>query len=201
MINIRLAVWTSLAAALIIVGAFITIPLSPVPIVLTNLFVIFAGLMLAPQWACAALLIYLTLGAFGLPIFAGGGGGLAHLFGPTGGYLFGFLGAALVAALIVRPQLNSHSIIHDAAVDYCVRYPHYINLNSHPITRDGAAAACATIVIYLCGIPWLMWRANLPLATAIAVGFYPFILFDSIKAVLAISLARAIRTTHFSPYR
>ena len=178
MINIRLAVWTSLAAALIIVGAFITIPLSPVPIVLTNLFVIFAGLMLAPQWACAALLIYLTLGAFGLPIFAGGGGGLAHLFGPTGGYLFGFLGAALVASLIVRPQLNSHSII-----------------------RDIAAASFATIIIYLCGIPWLMWRANLPLATAIAVGFYPFILFDSIKAVLAISLARAIRTTHFSPYR
>jgi biotin transporter BioY len=81
-------------AALIAVGGYLAIPIGPVPIVLQNLFVLVAALLLGSRWASAAVAVYLLAGACGLPVFAGGGGGLGHLFGPRGGYLFGFLAAA-----------------------------------------------------------------------------------------------------------
>src|SRR6056297_2752500 len=79
----------ALLVALISAGAFISVPIpgSPVPIVLQNMFVILAGLVLPAGWAALTVGVYLLLGAVGLPVFAGATGGLAHLAGPTGGFL------------------------------------------------------------------------------------------------------------------
>ncbi|GAB1481311.1 hypothetical protein MASR2M78_01260 [Treponema sp.] len=92
----------ALFAALTAAGAFIVVPLpfSPVPIVLQNLFALLSGLLLGPLLGSAAVATYLFVGALGAPIFAGARGGFAHFFGPTGGYLFGYLLSALVAGLI-----------------------------------------------------------------------------------------------------
>ena len=92
--DLQKLVLASLMAALIAVGGYLAIPIGPVPIVLQNLFVLVAALLLGSRWASAAVAVYLLAGACGLPVFAGGGGGLGHLFGPRGGYLFGFLAAA-----------------------------------------------------------------------------------------------------------
>ena len=92
----------ALGAASIAVGAFIAIPLplSPVPIVLQNFFILLIALVLGPRMGTASVALYLLLGALGLPVFAGGKGGLAHFFGPTGGYLAGFLLSAWVTGVL-----------------------------------------------------------------------------------------------------
>src|SRR4030067_426903 len=95
--KLRWIVLSSLMAALMAVGAYIHVPIGPVPIVLTNLFVLLSGLLLGSRWGLASAAIYLLVGAIGMPVFYGGKGGLAHILGPTGGYLFGFLLCACVA--------------------------------------------------------------------------------------------------------
>ena len=98
--KLRWMVLASLMAALAAVGAYIHIPIGPVPIVLTTLFALLAGLLLGSRWGLASMGLYVLVGAMGMPVFAGGQGGLAHLFGPRGGYLFGFVLAAWVTGFI-----------------------------------------------------------------------------------------------------
>ena len=105
--ELQSTVYASLFAALIACGAYlaIPIPISPVPIVLQNLFVLLAGLLLGGRWGLASVGIYLLAGAVGLPVFTGGKGGVAHFFGPTGGYLVGFAASVFVAGLIAHPAI------------------------------------------------------------------------------------------------
>ena len=92
----------ALGAASTAVGAFIAIPLpfSPVPIVLQNFFILLIALVLGPRMGTASVALYLLLGALGLPVFAGGRGGFAHFYGPTGGYLAGFLLSAWITGAL-----------------------------------------------------------------------------------------------------
>ena len=101
--HLRQMVYASLLAALTAAGGYIQLPIGPVPIVLQNLFVLVAGLILGPRWGLTSMGIYLLLGLVGFPVFAGGKGGLAHLMGPTGGYLLGFLAGCLDQRLDRRP--------------------------------------------------------------------------------------------------
>ncbi|MCP4718315.1 MAG: biotin transporter BioY, partial [Desulfobacteraceae bacterium] len=91
--QLKMTVYTALFVALIAMGAFIAIPIGPVPIVLQNMFVLLAGIILGPVWGLACVGIYLLIGLAGLPVFAGGTSGIGKLFGPTGGYLIAYLPA------------------------------------------------------------------------------------------------------------
>ncbi|NQU65132.1 MAG: biotin transporter BioY, partial [SAR324 cluster bacterium] len=73
--QLRPTVYASLFAALISAGAFMAIPIGPVPIVLQNMFVLLAGVILGWKWGVASVLIYLLAGAVGFPVFSGGRGG------------------------------------------------------------------------------------------------------------------------------
>ncbi|MFH2130143.1 MAG: biotin transporter BioY, partial [bacterium] len=95
--QLRLTVYAALFAALISAGAFMAIPIGPVPIVLQNMFVLLAGVLLGWKWGAASVLIYLLAGAVGFPVFSAGRGGVAHLLGPTGGYLLSYIPAVIVA--------------------------------------------------------------------------------------------------------
>ena len=100
---LRPMVFASLLAAFTAAGAFIAIPIGPIPIVLQNLFIFLSGLLLGPRWGAASVGIYLLAGVCGLPVFAGGTGGPARLIGPTGGYLMAFLPAVwLIGAISAR---------------------------------------------------------------------------------------------------
>ena len=79
----------ALFSVLIAVGAFIKIPVSIVPITLQTLFVVLAGLMLKKQ-AVYSVLLYVTMGLIGLPVFTAGGG-LSYVLIPSFGYLLGFI--------------------------------------------------------------------------------------------------------------
>ena len=158
----------ALFAALIAAGAFIKIPLVPVPVTLQTLFVLSASTCLPVPMALLSVVAYLVLGAIGLPIFTTGGG-IAALIGPTGGFLVGMVPAVLAGSLsmrIVPSKIRMASII---------------------------SAAVTTAVLYLVGIPWLAAALDIPLSAAIASGLLPFIVGDTLKIAITAAVAPAVR--------
>ena len=165
---LRMLVFASLMAALIAVGAFLAIPVGPVPIVLQNLFVLLAGLLLGRRWGAAAVGIYLLAGACGLPVFVGGSGGLGHLVGPLGGYLMGFLVAAWVIGFVAERAKGK-------------------------LIWEVSAMVTGSLIIYAIGVPWLMVMLGFGLHKALAVGMYPFLIGDALKIAAAVPIARSVR--------
>ena len=167
-IQLRMMVYASLFAALTAVGAFLAIPIGPVPIVFQNMFVYLAGLLMGSRWGLASVGVYLLAGACGLPVFAGGLGGIGRIIGPTGGYLVGYLPAVYVIGKI-------SARIHQRAV------------------YDVLAMVCGTVVLYACGVAWLKIVTGMTPAKAVAVGLLPFLVGDAIKIAAAAAVAKALR--------
>lgn len=155
-------------AALIAVGALfvalsaqIYIPTLPVPFTGQTFGVLLVGGALGFRRGLAALLLYLAIGAFGLPVFAEGDSGLAKLQGPTGGYLIGF---AAAAALVGRlAELGWDRRIGGAL----------------------AMMAIGTAIVYAVGVPWLKATTGLPWPDAVAIGMTQFLLWDAAKLAVA----------------
>lgn len=165
---LRPMVFAALFAALTAVGAYVAIPIGPVPIVLQNFFVMLAGLLLGSRWGVAGVGIYLLAGAVGLPVFAGGTGGLARFAGPTGGFLLGYLPVVFVIGKMVEG-----------------RPPR--------LWRDAVALILATLLLYLCGVSWLKIVTGMTLTKAVAAGMLPFLPGDGLKIAAAVLAARSIR--------
>ena len=163
---------TALFAALIAAGTFIAIPIGPVPIVLQNLFALLSGLVLGPLMGAAAVGLYLLAGILGFPVFAGGSGGIPRLLGPTGGYLIGYLLAALAAGFMAgRPRIT----------------------HTTPLPRLIAAVITGFLIIYVPGIIWLKILNKLSWTRALLAGFVPFILGDAIKGAAAVLIVPRLR--------
>ncbi len=163
-----MTVYAALMAALTAVGALIAIPIGPVPIVLQNLFVMLAGLLLGARWGAASMGVYLLAGALGLPVFAGGSGGIGRLLGPTGGYLVGFLPAVLLIGVVSGGKTRFWM-------------------------RDAIAVAGGSLVIYGFGLVWLNHITHMGWDRALAVGMLPFLPGDIAKGVAAVLAARSLR--------
>ena len=129
-------VLVALFAALIAAGAFIKIPLVPVPVTLTTLFVLLAALCLPPFMALSSIVVYLFLGGIGLPIFTSGGG-LAAMLGPTGGYLFGMIPAALLGSLIMSSNRGCHFL-------HCLNCVYLSCWTSMACIADGSFCRCSS---------------------------------------------------------
>jgi biotin transport system substrate-specific component len=165
---LRELVYASLFAALIAVGAFISVPIGPVPIVLQNMFVFLTGLLLGSRWGLASLAVYLMAGACGLPVFAGGSGGIARFAGPTGGFLLGYLPVVFLVGWIGERRPGR-------------------------LVRDVTGMICGTVVLYACGVSWLAMVTGMPLTKALAVGMLPFLVGDGLKIAAAALIARSVR--------
>jgi biotin transport system substrate-specific component len=166
--QLRMMVYASLFAALTAVGAFLAIPIGPVPIVLQNMFVYLAGLLLGGRWGLASVGVYLLAGACGLPVFAGGLGGISRFIGPTGGYLIGYLPAVFLIGKISQ-KANPRVVF------------------------DVLAMICGTLVLYAFGVSWLKIVTGMSPAKALALGMYPFLIGDALKIVAAAAIAKALR--------
>jgi len=160
-------VFASLMAALMTAGAYISIPVGPVPIVLQNMFVFLAGLLLGKRWGLASVAVYLLAGACGLPVFAGGTGGIGRIVGPTGGFLIGYLPAVFIVGYISEKG--------------ALRFGY-----------DLLAMAAGTVILYACGVTWLQNLTDKPWLT-LAVAMSPFLIGDALKIVAAAAIARATR--------
>lgn len=168
-------VWTALLGACIAVGAWLQLPIGPVPFTLQPLFVWLAGLLLGPWSGAAAAVLYLAAGVLGLPVFAGGASGLGVLFGPTGGYLLGFVLGAAVAGLARRRGQP---------------------LRWAPGLVAGVAAMAVT---YATGVTRLKVVLHLDWAKALLAGAAPFVLQDLVKVALAVAIARALTARRLAP--
>jgi biotin transport system substrate-specific component len=166
--QLRWTVLASLMAALTAVGAYIHVPLGPIPIVLSTLFVLLSGLLLGSRWGLISMGVYLLVGVIGIPVFAGGKGGLAHLFGPTGGYLLGFVLSAWVTGFISE---RSHGLL----------------------ILEILAVFVGSFAIYGLGIFWLKIITQMSWFKTLMVGMIPFLIGDAIKASVALVLAHAVR--------
>lgn len=96
------AFWIATFTILTGIGAQFEIAHQPVPYTLQTLFVILAGGMLGKRDGALSMILYVVLGLFGLPVFSGGGFGVARLIGPTGGYILAFPAAAYVVGSIIE---------------------------------------------------------------------------------------------------
>lgn len=154
---------------LLTISAKVSIPFFPVPLSMQTLVVIGLGLFLGPVRATLAVLFYLAQGAAGLPVFAGTpqqGIGLAYIAGPTGGFLIGFALQAFVAGALFRAGAG------------------------RTIWTSVAAAIVAAAAVYPTGLLWLGLVVGFD-KPVLAMGLFPFIPGDLMKAALAALLFAA----------
>lgn len=145
----------------------IPLPFTPVPITGQTFAVLLLPVMLGGWRGPAAVALYLVQGLLGLPFFAGATAGAAVLAGPSGGYLVGFLLAAVVIALLAGRGGGS-------------------------LARTAPALVAGNLVIYLCGVPWLARFVDGGLGAALTLGMTPFLIGDAIKLLAALMLAQGI---------
>lgn len=105
--------------ALIAVGAFIKIPIPPVPITLQFAFTLLAGLILGPKLGCLAVVIYILMGLVGIPVFTEGGG-FSYVLKPTFGYCIGFVFGTMIAGYIFRGWRLQKKISFRSALFGCL---------------------------------------------------------------------------------
>lgn len=156
-------------SALAAVCAHIALPLyfTPVPLTLAPFAVLLLGLLLSPRLAAATLLAYLAEGALGLPVFAPGpvfAGGLAHLLGPTGGYLLAYPFAAMLISYLWRHTQRGFA----SAL---------------------LSAAAGDLVLLACGAVWLAVLTHASAQSALTLAVLPFLPGDALKIAAAASLA------------
>ena len=164
---------------------FIAIPIGVVPIVLQNALAILSGVLFGTKLAGAPTALFLVAGLVGLPVYAGGGSGVAHWMGPTGGFLPGYLLGAIVAGLIAGvPTVEEKKITWKGVV------------------RISVAMFAGMIVLYIPGVwrfaQWAIGSGKVPgdssaFSYAMGACVLPYIPGDLLKTVVAIPVALKVR--------
>jgi biotin transport system substrate-specific component len=143
----------------------IPLPFSPVPITGQTLAALLIGALLGSRLGALCILLYISEGLLGVPVFAGGSAGLLRLLGPTGGYLAGMVLAAYVTGSLAERGWDRR-----------------------PLTA-ALAMLCGNIAIYILGLPWLAHFVGA--GHVLAAGLLPFIPGDLLKLAIAATLLPA----------
>jgi biotin transport system substrate-specific component len=163
------------ATAFVAACAHISLPLpfTPIPLTLQNFAVIMVGMALGPVAGFSAMVLYLAEGALGLPVFtpSGGPGGMAHLLGPNGGFLFSYPLAAAAAGWVVRALRPVISRFRSALV----------------------AATVATLPIFLLGAGWFAYYAHHNVSATWSLAVAPFIPGEIVKITTAAAIFSSIQ--------
>ena len=158
-----------MAALICILGPLsIPLPISPVPLSLTHLPIYFSVYLLGMKKGTVSYLIYLLLGLVGLPVFSGFSGGPGKLFGPTGGYIIGFIFMAIICGFFIDRWSDKWYL--------CLA---------------GMLLGCS--VCYLFGTVWLSYQSKLSFSVALMSGVIPFIPGDLIKILITLPLGAALK--------
>ena len=160
--------YIGLAVAVIAVCAWISLPVGPIPFTLQTLSVALVGALLGWKRGTAAVAVYILMGLVGVPVFAGFKSGIPALFGPTGGYIFGFLFAALLPALF--KLLPVKKVWARMALFYL-----------------GSILGLA--VCYFFGTVWFVLMYDCTVGYALVLCVTPYILPDLVKLAVAAFLA------------
>ncbi|PJI08978.1 MULTISPECIES: biotin transporter BioY [Clostridium] len=165
-IKTRDMILVALFAALTVVGGYISIPVGSVPISLQSFFSLLSGLLLGPYLGALSQLIYVILGIVGLPVYAGGTGGISSVFHPSFGYLIGFIIAPIIVGIITRSSKVG-------------------------ILRVAVACILGSLSIYIIGLPYMyiilryVSNVNIGILKTFETGFFIFIPGDAVKCIIA----------------
>jgi len=158
-----------MTALICLVGPMVVpLPMSPVPISLTNLAIYFGLYVLGTRRGCISYLLYLLMGFVGLPVFSGFSGGPGKLLGPTGGYLIGFVFMALIGGWFIDRWTDN-------------------------LAACFAGMALGTAVCYLFGTLWLAYQGQMTFPVALAAGVLPFLPGDACKIAIAMLAGPQVR--------
>ena len=146
----------------------IPLPFTPVPVTLQTLVVFLSGAILGPALAVCAIGLYIGLGLSGVPLFANTGGGILYLFGPTGGYLFGFLIAAWLIGSLAPLNREKNIFVFYAIV------------------------LLGMLAIYSFGGLWLKVGYGWNFKQIFFLGAVPFFIPDTLKAFIAAAICKKL---------
>lgn len=165
---IALPVAVVIFSLLTALGAHVAVPLgiTPVPMTLQTLFVLLAGVLLGPVAGATSQLLYLALGALGVPVFAMGGAGAPWILGTTGGYLMAFPMAAALSGWIAG--------------------------RNGRLLRTTVAFLTGTAVIFALGAAWLSVVTQLHAGALFAAAVLPFLPGAALKIAAGVVVARLI---------
>ncbi|MBQ9767376.1 MAG: biotin transporter BioY [Lachnospiraceae bacterium] len=165
----------ALMTALFCVLAPVTIylPVSPVGITLGTLLVYLTGTLLGAKLGCSSVLLYLALGFLGLPVFSGYTAGAGVLFGPTGGYLLGYLPCVVFVGLFSKGAGRGR----------------------RALLRFVLGIMGGTVVLYLFGTLWFLavYAKEVSFADAVLQCVVPFLPLDAVKIIIAAVLFAPLR--------
>ena len=180
-------IFVPLFAALIAVSGFIAFPLpgTPVPIVLQNMMPILASGLLGGLYGTASTALFLIAGLLGLPVFSGSRGGLAHLLGPTGGFLIGYLAAAAFLIIFFRKPGEKDLVLVSSGKNKSIKLINYLKII--------AASFSGFALIYVFGIARFMQLTNRGLFESLSLACLPYLPGDFIKMILVSALIYKLR--------
>jgi len=156
-----------LAAAMCIIAP-VSFHIGAIPVSLATFAVYIIACISKPKNAFACIIIYILLGAVGLPVFSGFIGGIQQIAGITGGYIIGYLPCALIISFTVNKHPKSK-----------VAYP--------------LAMVSGTAVCYLCGTAWYIYQSGADFLQAVSICVLPFLLGDAVKITAASILAYTVK--------
>lgn len=169
--NTKNLVLTGMFTAIICVLSQVQIPIQTIPFSLGLLAVFLTGALLEPRYAFLAVLVYLLLGAVGVPVFANFKGGLQALTGPTGGYLMAYPFVALIISIF------------------------YNSFKKYKLIALTSGMFFALLFCYAIGTAWFTLITDNSFIAALNICVFPFVLFDLVKIALSVSLSMVIRKT------
>ncbi|ACB83881.1 biotin transporter BioY [Natranaerobius thermophilus] len=173
--NIRDLVVISLFAAVTGVLSYVYVPISPVPVTGQTMGVMLSGALLGPKRGFISQVVYLLLGVVGMPVFAGGMGGVAVLFGATGGYLWAYPFAAFIIGYIVEKGDRYTGI-------------------TYWLVLVLALLTGGVFMIYTTGVLQLALVTQVPIGVAVLEGAVPFLLGDIVKITASAFVTKSCRT-------
>ena len=156
-----------LMTAILCIMAPISIPIAPVSLTLATFALYLCVYILEPKEAIFATLLYLFIGAIGIPVFSGYTAGFSRFLSPTGGYLVGYIFLVAISSFFVKKYANTP-------------------------TLQIAGCFIGTLVAYILGTLWLSYTTNASFIATLPTGAFIFLPLDTIKIILACYLGRKI---------
>mgnify|MGYP000745968924 CR=1 FL=1 len=155
---------------LIWAGALLSIPIDPVPLTFQTAVIFLAAFLLPMNYALFSVVLYIVLGVLGLPVFSGGRSGVEVLYGPTGGFIFGFI---LITFIISRLTRKVRYGAYSAPQFWAAAWPCIV----------------ATIILQLCGMLWGKFNTEQPWTIILENWLYPFYINMVVKVIIATVVA------------
>lgn len=173
-VTVKRIAFTAVLAAVICALSPWTIPIGPIPLSLASFGVYIAACIVDWKTGTISVFSYVVIGAIGLPVFSGGGGGFGKLAGPTGGYIIGYIFCALIIGVLV-------DIFGKRRVIGKIIYP--------------LSMIVGTVVLYAFGTFWYMWQTPVAFGAALLVCVVPFLIGDAVKIAISSVICPTLRKT------